>query len=232
MNVSCAALRTVVARVLLPCAMRLRRAARRARRAGRGGRAAAGMAFAAVLGLAVAAGGALAQPTGPRAETSAGQRPHQHGVATLDVAVEGSGQVTMDLEVPLDSVVGFERAPRSEGERRAAATALASLRDGGRLFGFPSEARCTLRGVDVAAAVLEAPGKPPQGGTPAPDGGHADLDATYRYACERPAALAAIEVRLFDALPRLRRLDVQVAMAGGQHRRTLNPQARWLRLGR
>ena len=70
-----------------------------------------------VLALPLAAAGALAGP-------------HVHGVAAIDIAVEGRALVVL-LDMPLDSVVGFERAPRTAAERRAAADALARLRDAG-----------------------------------------------------------------------------------------------------
>ena len=45
---------------------------------------------------------------------------HQHGVARLDLAVDG-GTVTIAVEMPLDALVGFERSPRTGAERQAAA---------------------------------------------------------------------------------------------------------------
>ena len=44
---------------------------------------------------------------------------HQHGVARLDVAVEAT-RVTLYLDTPLDNLLGFERAPRTDAERKAA----------------------------------------------------------------------------------------------------------------
>ena len=40
----------------------------------------------------------------------------------------------MALELPLDSLLGFERAPRTDAERKAAADVLARLRSGGTLY--------------------------------------------------------------------------------------------------
>ncbi|MCB1546297.1 MAG: DUF2796 domain-containing protein [Hyphomicrobiaceae bacterium] len=53
---------------------------------------------------------------------------HQHGVARLDLAVDG-GTVTIAVEMPLDALVGFERSPRTGAERQAAAAALARQGD-------------------------------------------------------------------------------------------------------
>ena len=53
-------------------------------------------------------------------------RPHEHGVARLDVAVE-AGRVDLILEIALDDLTGFERAPRTEAETTAVAAAVARL---------------------------------------------------------------------------------------------------------
>jgi hypothetical protein len=59
--------------------------------------------------------------------------PHVHGVVALDVALEGP-RVVLSLKAPLDSLVGFERAPRTDAERRAAADVPARLREPDALF--------------------------------------------------------------------------------------------------
>ena len=43
---------------------------------------------------------------------------HQHGVAKLAVAVDGK-LLEIALESPLDNLLGFERAPRTDAEREA-----------------------------------------------------------------------------------------------------------------
>ena len=76
---------------------------------------------------------------------------HEHGIARLGLAVDGA-RVTIDLELPAESVFGFERAPRSAEERAAAAEALDRLRTGGaRLIAFPDGAACALDSAEVQA---------------------------------------------------------------------------------
>ena len=43
---------------------------------------------------------------------------HQHGVAKLDVAYD-QGALSIELEAPLDVLLGFERAPRPDAERKS-----------------------------------------------------------------------------------------------------------------
>jgi hypothetical protein len=148
-------------------------------------------------------------------------KPHEHGAVTMDVAVEG-GNVNINVELPLDSLVGFERAPRNDAERKAAADALARLRDGAKLFRLDAAAQCTLGSAKVEAPVLEQ-------GAPAKDG-HADADASYVFSCAQPASLTTLEVLLFDAFRRIERVQVQAALPRGQRKVVLRRTARTLKL--
>ena len=74
---------------------------------------------------------------------------HEHGIARLGLAVDGT-RLTVDLELPAESVFGFEHAPRTEEERAAVAEALDRLRTGGaRLLAFPDGTACTLDSAEV-----------------------------------------------------------------------------------
>ena len=169
--------------------------------------------IAALLGLAILCTSVAAQST----------KPHQHGAVKLGVAVDGA-EVTLALEMPLDSVVGFERAPRTDAERTAAAAALEKLRDGGSLFRFDAPAACTLAGAKVDAPVLE------QGAKAGSAKEHADLDATYTFKCTQPSRLTSLKVLLFDAFKRIERIDVQAVLPHGQTKAMLRRSARNVRL--
>jgi hypothetical protein len=147
---------------------------------------------------------------------------HEHGSATMDVALEGP-HLVVNLITPVDNLVGFERAPRTQAERQAADAALARLRDGASLFRLNAEAGCALADVAVKAPVLAQPA--------AVSSGHADANASYEFRCEAPAALRTLDVRLFDAFVRLERVRVQAALPAGQRKATLRRQATVLRLG-
>ncbi len=76
---------------------------------------------------------------------------HEHGIARLGLAVDGT-RLTVDLQLPAESVFGFERAPRSAEERATVAEALDRLRTGGaRLIAFPDGATCALDSAEVEA---------------------------------------------------------------------------------
>jgi hypothetical protein len=79
--------------------------------------------------------------------TWAAGKAHEHGALRLDVAIEGS-KLTITMEAPLDNLLGFERAPRTDAERKAAADVLARLRSpdkGTPLFALDAAAQCDKR---------------------------------------------------------------------------------------
>ena len=158
--------------------------------------------------------------------------PHQHGVGYLDVALD-TGALTVELRLPLESVVGFERPPRTEAERQAAREALAHLREPSRVVTMDAAAACTARPPEVQAPLLDARATPGARPASAPtNDGHGDLSARYVWQCASPAALKSVQVVLFDRFPRLRRLEAQVAVPQGQTRAVLRPNARTLALAR
>lgn len=147
---------------------------------------------------------------------------HEHGVARLDIGVE-AGRVVIELDTPLDNLVGFERAPRTDAERAAVAAAVARLRDAAALFRIDSAAGCKVGKVELVSAPL---GLGPSTAAPK-DGAHADLEGSFEFGCTAAPRAGAVEVGLFEAFPRLQRLEVQVATPRGQIRATLRrPNAR------
>jgi hypothetical protein len=157
---------------------------------------------------------------------------HQHGTAQLDIAVEPQ-RITFTFDSPLDNVVGFERAPRTDAERERARVALARLRDAAALFRIDGSAGCTPIRAEVLAPLLEpAAGAAPAAATapaakpPAKDG-HADLQAYYEFSCQAGARAGFVELGLFDAFAGLRRVDLQVVTPRGQLKaRLVRPASR------
>jgi hypothetical protein len=149
-------------------------------------------------------------------------RPHQHGVAELALVIEGS-LVSAQLDTPLDSLVGFERAPRTPAERDRAQAALARLSAPDGLLPMPASAGCAAPSATVHAPVLQ--------GEAAADG-HADAQVTWTWRCARTDGLRSLTHGLFEAFAPLQRVQVTVVTATGQHRVTLRRPQRELRWGR
>lgn len=166
--------------------------------------------------------------------TAAQEPPHEHGVVHLDIAVEGKG-FTVALESPLDNFLGFEHAPRDAAQEKSVRAMATRLRAADALFIANRAAGCKLLSVRLESAVLslsllgeESDSKSVRNAPREENGheGHADLDGSFAFSCESPGALRSIDVMLFDAFERIRRVEAQVITPKGQGKRTLTPAAR------
>ena len=153
--------------------------------------------------------------------------PHEHGVARLNVAVD-AGRVSIELDTPLDNLLGFERAPRSDAERAKAAALVARLRAADGLFRIDTAAGCTLAKVDLVSAPLEL--GTAAAGAVASD--HSDLNGVFEFRCKNGARAGFVEVGLFDAFPALKRIELQVITPRGQLKATLRKPASRVMLAR
>lgn len=155
---------------------------------------------------------------------------HVHGFVTLNIAAQGS-QLNVQLEAPLDSLLGFEHRPRTDAQRKAAEAALAVVSRPQDWLRPDAAAQCKLIRTDVQAEALQPAARSGAKTDPNRDE-HADLDASIDFSCAAPGQLKALDLGLFDAFPRINRIDVQVAGAGGQIKQTLRRPARTVRLAR
>ena len=164
------------------------------------------------------------------AAAGAQQKAHVHGFVTLNIAVQG-GQLSVQLEAPLDSLLGFEHRPRTDAQRKAAEAALAVLNKPQDWLRPDAAAQCKLMRTNVQADALQPAAKPAAKADAKTDE-HTDLDAAVDFTCAAPGQLKALDLGLFDAFPRINRIDVQVAGASGQLKQTLRRPARTVRLTR
>lgn len=147
--------------------------------------------------------------------------PHTHGVAHLAVAIDGP-TLTLILTAPAESLVGFERAPRNAREQALIETARTTLSQAETQFKPSAAAQCRLTTAKLASPLFE----PATGTMP----GHLDVEGSFTFECATPAALKDLRVELFDAFPRLRRLQTEIAAPGGQKAMRLTTRqrvARW-----
>ncbi len=144
---------------------------------------------------------------------------HAHGVAKLDVAVE-TKKVSIQLDSPLDNLLSFERAPRTQAERKLADTAIGKLKAAGSMFTIDPAAQCKLSNVDLSSSALKL-------GRPNPEEekeGHADIEGSFEFDCVDAGKATYIDVGLFE-FARLQMLEVQVATLRGQFKRDLKRPA-------
>lgn len=134
------------------------------------------------------------------------QRKHVHGAVTVNIALEGQ-TLSVELEAPADNVVGFEKSPRTEPERKAVADANAWFASGRDITWVPGNAGCRLLSIDFT---------PPTFGS-----GHADYHARVAYRCTNPAALEWVELRALNRLRELERVEVNLLTATMQRQTEL-----------
>lgn len=156
------------------------------------------------------------------------QHAHTHGQMALDVAVDAQ-TITLAITSPLDSFLGFERAPRSAAERKQVAQMVERLNAADQLFQPDPAAACRLSKVDMASPAL---GLGAHGGHGPGDQGHADIALDIVFTCAKAAQGRFIDIKLFDAYPRLRSIEAQVAAPQGQFKHSLRPAAARLGLAR
>jgi ABC-type Zn2+ transport system substrate-binding protein/surface adhesin len=158
------------------------------------------------------------------------QRAHTHGHAELDVAVDPRA-ITLHLNAPLDSFLGFERAPRNDAERKRVTDMLARLEAADSLFRPDPAAGCKLSEARIDAPVLEqgkeagrhAHGRKHDKHDKHDDHEHADLEMHVVFACTDTGKARFLDLGLFDAFERIRSIAAQIASTDGQFKRTLRP---------
>ncbi|MDG4596409.1 MAG: DUF2796 domain-containing protein [Candidatus Contendobacter sp.] len=155
--------------------------------------------------------------------------PHVHGAGTLQLVLEG-GSLNAELRLPAMDVVGFEHAPREAKHKEAVKKAVAMLKDSRKVLALPDAAQCTAAPGTVDSELLKdgpAAGhdhdKHDADHDHADGEAHADFEVVYRFDCRRPEALKQIKVLLFQRLPRLERLDVEMVTSTGQRSQRLIP---------
>ena len=154
---------------------------------------------------------------------------HVHGIAHLNVALEGK-KLYMEFVSPAANIVGFEHAPKTQAERDAVESARNTLKNGEAVFKLPPAAGARLVEASVVSEAEhdthhdaehghEGEGhheeKAGKGHThhDADDHDretHSDFKAVYRFVCQNPDKLANIEVRLFELFPGIEEIEVQV----------------------
>ena len=187
----------------------------------------AGLALVALLAWTPMAGADNAQGPQPG-------RPHVHGEAVLNVAVEADA-LYLELIAPADSLLGFERPPMRAADQAALAALRQRLAVGANLF-EPIPA-CQPASVEVedpfAAADSATHGHDHDhdhsngSSHGAHERTHADFVLRITFDCAEPPQ--GLELRVFEPFERLERVRAQFLTAGGQGAAVLTRQAPLLR---
>lgn len=171
---------------------------------------------------------------------------HEHGVGTLNIAIE-STVVAMEFEAPGADIVGFEYEAESDADLASVVAAVATLGAPLDLFVMPDAASCT---VVEAMAELENEEHNEEHHDEehadeeheehndedhedhAEEPGHTEFHAEYTLNCDNPDALTKITFAYFEAFPNAQEVEVQIITASGAQAFEIERDAPVLDLGR
>jgi hypothetical protein len=128
---------------------------------------------------------------------------HQHGVANLAVAVQGQ-RLTLEFDSPAVNLIGFEEAPQSDVQQRAASYAKGQLQQAPRLFITSPGANCRLFSAKVDEPTWDR------------DVDHHDYRARYIFQCQLPQLLRVIDVPLINQLAPGTKLRTEVVVGNAR----------------
>jgi hypothetical protein len=148
---------------------------------------------------------------------------HVHGEASLEVMLEGDSLV-LELLAPMEAVVGFERAPRNDAERTQIRQVVERLSQNA-LLRPDRTGQCDMLGQKITLPPAMA-----ETSSEHTNDAHVDLHARFEFRCRQAAALTQLEVGLFDAFSRLRRIQARVIDLRGQSAQILTRANRIIRL--
>jgi hypothetical protein len=158
------------------------------------------------------------------AASAAASAQHVHGLVRLDVTLDAT-TLRIELAAPLESLLGFEHRPRTPAQKQAGEAVLQKMNAVDALIRPQASALCQPTKTTVTSEALQAQAH--QGGQ---HHAHADLNASFEFACERPQALGHIEIGFFEAFKRIQKIEAQMVSAKAQSKQTLKRPDKMLRL--
>jgi len=141
---------------------------------------------------------------------------HQHGVATLNIALEDQ-QLVLELHSPAINIIGFEYQPSADTDKHAVLTAEHTLKNEQRLFKLSAAAQCALSSVAIENDLAEHSDDHQQSAHDEDEQQHSDIRASYQFNCAVPTKLTSIDLDgFFKAFPLTEKIHVQLISAGTQ----------------
>ena len=149
---------------------------------------------------------------------------HTHGVAELDLVRDGNN-ISVSLYSPLQNILGFEHAPKTDQEKAVAQKAVEVLKSGS-LFVFDQNAGCKQIDFNYTSDALSGGNS----GTKSRHEHHEDLTVSWEFVCSKADEARQVQVRLFRQFAQFTQIDVQAVTGSGQTGARLTPQNNILKL--
>lgn len=156
---------------------------------------------------------------------------HVHGVAQLDVVIEGA-MLLASLKAPAANLVGFEHVADGEDQINQVYDLVGRMNLPETFWHLPEAAGCEAEEIHVEHHLLEDEQEHDHDHMHDDnhDSAHSDVVVDYHYTCEHPEQLGQIRVNLFETYPSLQEIQVQLITPAGQQGLTLNAGQNMLRL--
>ena len=149
---------------------------------------------------------------------------HEHGVGSLDVALDGQ-TLELDLDGPAMNLVGFEHIATTDADKAKVAAAQAQLGNPLVLFSLPKAADCSVEAQDLQSPLFEAAPEE-AAGVATGEHHHSDIEAHYAFTCSKPEALKTLDLsKFFKTFPGTHKIKVQLIGSSGQQGVEATPQA-------
>jgi len=152
---------------------------------------------------------------------------HEHGAANLMLAIEGD-KLQIGIEVPSESLIGFEHFPKSRSDRENFSEAIKILSNPSKFFSTPSDAECLLTGLNVSQSLFSGEEKDEHGheehdehdehGHDDSEKGeiHSEFRSNYSWNCIHTDEIDSIGNKLFSFFPRIEEIRVNWITNSGQ----------------
>ena len=149
---------------------------------------------------------------------------HEHGAANLMLAIEGD-RLQIEIEVPSESLIGFEHFPKSRSDRENFNEAIKILSNPSKFFSTPDDAECLLTGLNVSQTLFSGEEEDEHGHEKKDEQGHDDHDehghedpekgeihsefrSNYSWNCLHTDEIDSIGNKLFSFFPRIEEIRV------------------------
>ena len=152
---------------------------------------------------------------------------HEHGAANLMLAIEGD-KLQIGIEVPSESLIGFEHFPKSRSDRENFNEAIKILSNPSKFFSTPDDAECLLTGLNVSQTLFSGEEEDEHGheekdehdehGHEDSEKGeiHSEFRSNYSWNCLHTDEIDSIGNKLFSFFPRIEEIRVNWVTTSGQ----------------
>ena len=147
---------------------------------------------------------------------------HVHGIAELNIAVEGQ-QLLIELKSPAANIMGFEHAPKDKQQHEIVEQAAMTLKQPKQIIKLPASAQCTLAYTDVESDLIDEPHKHAQ--HEEVEDSHSEFNVSYGFNCQNITQLTSMEVTLFSRFAHMEKIKVQLITPDIQRATTLSPSS-------